>query len=340
MDEQKYQNQKLIEYLLGSMPTAEAEKFDESSVTDDNFADALDAAEKDLLDGYARGNLSGERLEKFNAHYLASPLRREKVAFAETFQLYAEKSAARENANSLSAEPKTDKPPVGFFSSLNFFKNFNAAFQWSFVIATLLIAAAAGFWILNSRTSKEEIARQNQPPIADSNKQIQTTQPENSNEVKPSAANSDELFPVNKPANNSTKTASNTQPARTPVTEKTVAPPKITVASFVLLPSLRGGGKLENLTIAKNATDVKITLKLETDDFAVYRVALTDETGAVNLWQSGKVKSFGKGENKTLSVRFPAKLLKSKIYTLVVSGLNTNGEDEIIGNYPFRSVLR
>ena len=89
-----YNNKDINAYLLGSLPAAEAEHFDELSFTDDDFADVLKTAEKDLVDAYVHGELTGAQLEKFQSYYLASPLRREKVYFANAFQDFAKKSGA------------------------------------------------------------------------------------------------------------------------------------------------------------------------------------------------------------------------------------------------------
>src|SRR5438477_7416987 len=77
-------DQSLIRYLLGSLPADQAERLDELSVADDDFAWRLRGAENDLVDAYVRNTLSGETLERFRSFYLSSPLRREKVKVAET----------------------------------------------------------------------------------------------------------------------------------------------------------------------------------------------------------------------------------------------------------------
>ena len=71
MNKQAYNDQSIIQYLLGSLPEAEAERFDELSFTDDEFAEELKAAEKELVDAYARGELAGAALEQFKSYYLA-----------------------------------------------------------------------------------------------------------------------------------------------------------------------------------------------------------------------------------------------------------------------------
>ena len=77
-------DQILVRYLLGSLPEDQTERVDELSMADDDFAWRLRAAENELVDAYVRNELSGETLDRFRSFYLTSPLRREKVKFAET----------------------------------------------------------------------------------------------------------------------------------------------------------------------------------------------------------------------------------------------------------------
>jgi hypothetical protein len=83
--ETAHDDQELIQYLLGLLPRDAADRLDEASVIDDDFAARLHQVEDDLVDAYVRGELSGDTLRRFEAHYLSSPLRRERVMFARTF---------------------------------------------------------------------------------------------------------------------------------------------------------------------------------------------------------------------------------------------------------------
>lgn len=78
-------DQRLVDYVLGSLPEAEAERLDEASIVDDGMAARLRAIEDDLVDAYVRGRLSGVTLQRFERHYLASAHRRKKVEFARRF---------------------------------------------------------------------------------------------------------------------------------------------------------------------------------------------------------------------------------------------------------------
>jgi hypothetical protein len=72
----------IVRYLLGQVSEAEAEHLDELSVADDGFVARLRDVENDLVDAYVRGSLDPATRERFEATYLLSPRRRQKVEFA------------------------------------------------------------------------------------------------------------------------------------------------------------------------------------------------------------------------------------------------------------------
>lgn len=72
----------LVRYLLGSLPDEETERLDELSVTDDELAARLAAAETDLIDAYVGNELSADDRARFEAVCAASPDMRARLAFA------------------------------------------------------------------------------------------------------------------------------------------------------------------------------------------------------------------------------------------------------------------
>jgi hypothetical protein len=92
-DRPGHDDEQMVRYLLGLLPTEDAERLDEASVVDDEVAARLQRVEDDLVDGYVRGALSGETLMRFESYYLASPRRRERVAFAGKFLRAVDKAA-------------------------------------------------------------------------------------------------------------------------------------------------------------------------------------------------------------------------------------------------------
>jgi hypothetical protein len=120
--------------------------------------------------------------------------------------------------------------------------------------------------------------------------------------------------------------------------EKLPERPKVTIASFILSPSLRRGG-VSVVKLPKDVTDAAFQLRMESNDYPEYRISLTAETGSSEIWRSGKLKITGNAKNSSLRVKIPAKLISSGIYTLAVSGIK-DGNEEITANYTFRSEVK
>jgi hypothetical protein len=78
-------DRRLVRYLLGLLPEDEMERLDEASVVDGDTAARLRIAEDDLVDAYVGGTLDPDLRRRFESAYLATPRRRERVAFAGRF---------------------------------------------------------------------------------------------------------------------------------------------------------------------------------------------------------------------------------------------------------------
>jgi hypothetical protein len=88
-----HDDEQMVRYLLGLLPVEDADRLDEASVVDDDVAARLRQVEDDLIDTYVRGALTGETLARFESHYLATPRRRDRVAFAGKFLQVVDKSS-------------------------------------------------------------------------------------------------------------------------------------------------------------------------------------------------------------------------------------------------------
>jgi hypothetical protein len=86
---------RLVRYLLGLVPEEEAVWLDEASIADDAVAAALGCVENDLVDAYLTGTLDGPTRARFEAYYLRSPRRRERVHRAAGFLAGVDRAAAR-----------------------------------------------------------------------------------------------------------------------------------------------------------------------------------------------------------------------------------------------------
>lgn len=72
----------LVRHLLGSTSEEEAQRLDEMSVADDDFAARLAAAEDDLVDAYVAAALPAGQRSRLESIYLASSAGRARIDFA------------------------------------------------------------------------------------------------------------------------------------------------------------------------------------------------------------------------------------------------------------------
>jgi hypothetical protein len=80
------QSENLIQrYLLGELTEADQATLEQELLIDRGKFDRVWAVENDLIDSYVRGEMSRADCERFEGHYLASPLHLERVAIAESF---------------------------------------------------------------------------------------------------------------------------------------------------------------------------------------------------------------------------------------------------------------
>ena len=72
-------------YLLGELAEADQAALEQELLIDRGKFDRVWAVENELVDSYVRGEMSRADRKRFESHYLASPLHRERVAIAESF---------------------------------------------------------------------------------------------------------------------------------------------------------------------------------------------------------------------------------------------------------------
>jgi hypothetical protein len=110
--------------------------------------------------------------------------------------------------------------------------------------------------------------------------------------------------------------------------------------SALLLPPTRGAGQIPTVSVAPGTDLVILLLALESDDFPVYRVGLKDLATNQTVWHSSNLEAAPSSATKTVSISFPARLLKQQNYVLELSGVPSSGRGEFISGYPIRVVIK
>lgn len=309
--------QDLTAYLLGNVRADEAERLDELSITHDEFAEALEAAEMDLMDSYVNGELSVADRKKFEQKYVRS-VDRDRVVFANALQEYA--------SSRLSA-----MPVVGTGGGFTLFGWTGRIFQFGLAAAALLLAIVGGwFFISISEQNVSETAAVQDNPV---NLAIPTNNVENTQ-------NNAENKHIELPLNDAREKEPEKQTAKSEGQPKEKRPggqaPRM--VAVVLSPQMRSSGAPRKVEVPAGTDQFSARLELESGDFRSYRAVLREQSSDRVIWQSKTVKPTGPVDARRFTVSIPARLLDSAIYTFTVSGLSDNGTAKIVGDYTFKIV--
>lgn len=340
-------NETIVNYLLGSLPEAETERLDELSITDDEFVLALNAAEKDLVDAYVEGELTGGELERFRSCYLASPLRRRRVTFSQALETLAEKQPGGQSATApekLAAGLATTQERSGWFAGSSFFTTPHLAWQWGFAVAAIALLVA-GVWLVSENTRlRRQVSQMQERPEGPGTRE-QELQNELERHRSAVAQTEQELARVREERERlEAELKQQAEGSQVASSERNAANQQRpssglgAIASFILTPQMRGVQQLPTISIPFNTGQVAIQLELDPNDYVAYRVALVDQTGEKTVWRSRQLKPRPTARGKALSVTFPANLLRQQVYVLRVTGVTAAAASEVVGDYPFRVV--
>ena len=319
-DMQKFDDQLLVRYLLGALPHEEAERLDELSVVNDEFALRLNAVENDLVDAYVRGELSGETLERFKSSYLASMNRREKVRFAEALLALEGRTAPVTKPTASAIRPSSPRPAEDYSqqpSRRKFLTVPRLVPQWALAAMVLILLAGSFLLIDNQHLRKQARETEGERIARDQHEQQLLTQLADLR-----ASNAGAL----KELKDTSQSPTNLDQLKT--------------VSLLLQPEMRGAGRVETLHLRRGTDLVVLLLVLESDDFPTYRIVLKDPATNQILWRSTDLKSASAGKNKAVSIGFRASLLKERNYLAELTGIAPSGTSEFISAYPFRAMLK
>jgi hypothetical protein len=321
MSNKIFSDQDLNAYLLGRLPEEQTERFDELAITDDEFAEALDAAERDLIDSYSNGELSADDRAMFESRYANSNTGLSLIEFSRAFQQFgADRSAIASAAAGSKREVRAATDGV-FVSAIRYLR-------WGFAAAAAAVLIAAVWFVFqNFRTGDELAGRSN------------STEPSNSNtgnipQTNQQAVNSDSSLPEVAAGNSDSERNDPVNTSQNAKDREAARPPTARVFAFTLTPQMRGAGQLTDVSIPHNTERVSVRLELEPSDFKIFSVKLIDSSNK-ELWRSANMRPTVRN---ILIANLPARTLRPGVFRFTVSGLSSSAPSEIIGDYSFRVV--
>ncbi len=340
--EQNHDYEKACErYLLGELSEQEQTQLEEAYFADDARFERFLAVKDDLIDAYARGNLTREKRERFEQHFLDSEPRRRHVDEAKEFIRAV--SAASLNAAIVNVTP--DASTVS--SDATWRRSTSNLFAFhSFVlrgaIAALLLVAIAGSWVLVRHFQRQRAGREQLENQEAARRQQEEERGRTS--VSPINENSTDLA-----RNNATNLDNNTAAANlnnAPAPERAAQPrianqrsPKVLpaqVASLSLLPFVsRDGTSSNTLLLSPDTRAVRLHLAFKGDDYSRYDVVLRT-LGGEQVFHRRALKARSNAAGKSVTLTLDPAVFRRQDYIATLNGLTTEGKLETIGDYYFR----
>jgi cell division protein FtsB len=319
------QSENLIRrYLLGELAEVDQAALEQELLIDRVKFERAWAVENELVDSYVRGEMSRADRKRFESHYLASPLHRERVAIAESFLTNIDQ-AAGETVDVSEKEPLVPWPRRFSLRSprLVFGQVFGPVFGMVLVMALLLTFSLVWSYIERVRLTGQ---------IANVQKEAQTEHAFLKEREREQASRNQEF--EKQIADLSRRNEQLKAELEQLRQRRQAAAP--TILSFLLAPaSVRSEKAIPQATIPLLTGKAHLLMDLDHNDYANYQVILqTVEGREILRSRIGKAR-FGKDRAlATLPVK--AGELTKGDYILILFGQTADGKIEEIDRYPFR----
>ncbi len=301
--ESENQTNRMRSYLLGQLPESEQIALEQLFFADRETLEHMQEIEFDLIDSYVRGKLPDAERQQFESHYLTTPQHLEQVEFAKELLWHADEQTSK------SPSQQSDSFWQLLLASLRM-----PQFALGAATMAAILIFSGGIWLNRQRANlQQEIARLNAERSAEQQRSRELEERVAQQNQQNSQLNTelDRLRTENAPA---------TRP---------------TLASFILLSTVRGGSQQQTLKIPLGTNRVRLQIKLESNDFSRYQITLRPVDGGQS-WNPGPVNAVTDKKGTTISVKIPAARFSSGDYILTLNGVDPTGAIEEVNRYFFR----
>ena len=303
-------------YLLGELAEADQAALEQELLIDRGKFDRVWAVENELVDSYVRGEMSRADRKRFESHYLASPLHRERVAIAESFLTNIDQAAGEtvEVSEKEFLAPRRRRFPL---------RSPRLVFGVILVMALLLTSGLVWSYIERVRLTGQ---------IANVQKEAQTERAFLKQREREQASRNQEFEKeiADVSRRNEQLKAELEQLRR----RRQAAAP--TILSFLLTPAPERGDKaIPQSTIPRITGKARLLMELGDNNYANYQIILhTVEGREILRSRTAKVRFARDRAFATLPVK--AGELTKGDYILILFGQTADGKIEEIDRYFFR----
>lgn len=309
-------------YLLGEMAEPDQTAFEQELLADRELFSQVWAIEDEMIDAYARAEMPGAERQKFERHYLASPLRRERLAIAESFLSQIDQI---EEEIAKSIEAATARPVLAAVPRSTWLRAPQRWPQLALVVILAAVLLSAGVLLYLERVKLNvEVARINSETEAERatsderQRKLRTRNQELEKEVASERLRGDEL-----------KAELEELRRRSPAIPSTGL-------SYLLTPATeRSDNNAPPVTIPPIIDTVQLLMALESNSYPRYQAKLQTVEGQNLFIRQPVIAKFGRDRN---FARLPvaAGELKKGDYIVILFGQTSDDRSEELNRYFFR----
>jgi hypothetical protein len=316
-------------YLLGELSETEQAQFEEAYFVDDQLFERFLAVKNDLIDSYARQELSGSETERFEQHFLACEPRRERLRDAREF-IRAVSAPSSQVAETAATTPQPNSELSVWQSLLRLFAIRGLVAQGAFV--ALLVLAVAGSLLFIRRVQRERAEQMQKEAVA-----RQQREQENARPVGPAPTSGLTIGGQRGPVVNSQPTPSVSPALLPPNTNRPSPQLPVQMASLTLMPfSSRGSDSTPvSLKLGPDTSRVQLSLIFKDADYRSYDITVRTVAGEqVAHRRVPKAQTGAAGKRVTLTL--DPSIFRGQDYIITLNGLTPAGKLEPINDYYLR----
>lgn len=308
--------QTIQRYLLGELTEPERVTLEQEYFNDPQLFEQIVEVENDLVDKHARGLLSPATHGRFKKYYLDHPQRRERARFAEVLR------AKLDQAKDI--EVSASKPTGTWLEQLSAALR-GPRLSWAFSIAMLLVSVLAGWFFIETRRLRRELASTESERAAREGHERQLQQ-QVTNEQLRAEKLSQELERLR------------VQPE---AVSPSPSPDDKLASTFATLILTIGGTRGTDaarpvvLQIPVGTEQVRLQLNLRENNYSRYQAVLQSADGNT-IFTSRHHTAVNKKTGANLTLVVPARMFPAGDYILTLRGVSRTGEVEDVSKSLFR----
>jgi hypothetical protein len=319
------QQELMRRYLLGDLPESDTNELELQVLRDDERFEEMWEVENGLVDGYVRGRLSADEHERFERHYQASPIHRQRVAVARNLVREADESG-------VPAAPISEKASwtAGLNQKLGF-----SVWSWRSALATaMVLLAVASFWLLLDRSR----LRSGQDKLLAERQSQADREQALSQQLAEARADAQKLQTELEKLRAERGRESQLPHGSTSVQSNAAKPRAI--YSLLLSPILtRSSENTQTATLPPETDILRLQMKVDQANARGFHITVRTVEGR-QVWKQQVRSPGGRTRTAVVSAQIPAEKLPAGDYILTLSATDSEGTSEEVNRYFFKVLRR